>query len=109
MTGPNGSEEALQNTELSIEERKGAVVMWIGDQYLILPPDQACGIGEILLRYGHHAKTGKEKGGTKVLASNIIRKLENRVMLVITDLQEKKKRPLFIAQEIVNIVLREVK
>lgn len=108
MSGLNGSNsKETASTELSIEERKGAIVIWFGDTYVILPPDQALGIGEILLRYAHHAKTGKEIKGEKVISDMIKRKIENRVMVVMANLEQRKKRPEFIAKEIVDIVLRE--
>jgi hypothetical protein len=107
MSGLNGSDTDGHQTELTIEEREGAIVLHWDDEYIILPPEQAVGLGEILIRYGHHAVTGEEKPGTKTLSDTIIRKIENRVMLVIADLQEKKKQPIHIAQEVVNIVLRE--
>jgi len=112
MTKPNGSDG---RTELSIEERKGAVVMQAGEFFMTLKPEEAMGIGEMLMRYGFHAQTGKEMDGKMKLAEDIRklsddkrRVLENRVMLMIANWQEKKYKPMMIAEEAVNIVLKEV-
>jgi hypothetical protein len=103
----NGSDG--HQTELTIEEREGAIVLHWDDEYIILPPEQAMGVGEILMRFGTHAKTGEEMFGVKKLTDDMLRKIENRVLLVMTDMQEKNKKPLHIAKEVVNIVLRDSK
>ena len=54
-----------------------------------------------------HAKHGKEQEGAKVMTKMIRRKIENRVMVVMANLTERKKKPEFIAAEIVEIVLRD--
>ena len=94
--------------ELSIEERSGAIVLWFGDDYALLPPEQAMEIGETLMRYGYSAKTGQDIDSKRILSEQIRNKLHQRVSLVIKNLQDKKKAPLFVAQEVVDVVLREV-
>lgn len=105
MTGLNGNDP---NNQLSVEERSGAVALIIGDTEIFLPPQQAMDIGGILVQYGHHAQTGFDAPTRKIVSDRIRNKLGVRVALVAKNLTERKKSPEFIAQEVVDIVLREV-
>jgi hypothetical protein len=95
-------------SELQIVELKNGVGIGIGDHHFELDPDAATQIGELMIRYAYHAKTGQEVSGQKVLSEQIRNKLQQRVSLVIKNLQDKKKAPGFVAQEVVDVVLREV-
>jgi hypothetical protein len=109
MSGLNGSGESDGGpATLAIEEREGAIVLFIGETYAILPPEQAMEVGQLMTQYGYHAKTGQDVEGKKVMSEQIRNKLFQRVSLVINNLQERKKEPMFIAKEIVDIVLSEV-
>jgi len=105
MTGLNGDSP---NLPLSIEERTGAVALIIGETEAILEPQQAMDIGGILVQYGHHAITGFDAPTRKIVSDQIRNKLGVRVALVAKNLTDRKKSPQFIAQEVVDIVLREV-
>ena len=60
MSGPNGSDSGdLTSSTLSIEERDGAIVLFIGETYAILPPEQSIAVGELLVQYGYHQNDGK--------------------------------------------------
>lgn len=104
----NGSDNEISTTELSIEERKGAIVVFFGDDYMILPPEQAMAIGEILVKYGYHAKTGQDHDPKKVMSEQIRNKLLQRLSLVIQNLTERQKKPMYIANEVMDVILREV-
>ena len=109
MSGPNGSGESDGGpATLSIEERNGAIVLYIGETYVILPPDQAMEIGELMVKYGYHAKTGQDHDAKTVISEKIRNKLYQRTSLVIKNLQERKKQPMYVAQSVVDIVLSEV-
>jgi hypothetical protein len=109
MTGINGSGNGgeLIEEEISIEERADAVVMWFGGRYAILRPEQAMGMGEILMRYSHHIMTGQEESGQRTLSAQIVRKLENTVAAAITEMKEQHKTPMYMAERVVNICLSE--
>ena len=109
MSGPNGSDSGdLTSSTLSIEERDGAIVLFIGETYAILPPEQSIAVGELLVQYGYHQKTGQDVDGKKVMSETIRNKLFQRVSLVINNMQDRNKEPMHIAKEIVDIVLTEV-
>lgn len=105
--GINGDKES-NAAVLTIEERKGAIVVFIGETYAILPPEQAMEVGELLTRYGYHAKTGQEVPGKKIMSEMIQNKLYQRASLMIKNLTDRKTKPMRIAQEVVDAVLREV-
>jgi len=105
--GINGESES-NAAVLSIEERDGAVVVFIGTTYAILPPEQAMAVGELLTRYGYHAKTGQEVQGKKIMSEMIQNKLYQRASLMIKNLTDRKTKPMRIAKEVVDAVLREV-
>jgi hypothetical protein len=113
MSGANGrGENDLEQATLSIEERDGCIVLFIGTTYAILPPDQAIAVGDLLSKYGRNQVPGavaiSDTRGSTVLTEQIRNKLFQRVSLVINNLQERKKKPMFIAREVVDIVLSEV-
>jgi hypothetical protein len=113
MSGLNGSGDSEGGPAvLSIEEREGAIVLFIGETYAILPPEQAIAVGDLLSKYGRNQVPGavaiSDTRGSTVLTEKIRNKLFQRVSLVINNLQERKKKPLFIAKEVVDIVLSEV-
>ena len=103
----NGSGE-IATSELSIEERKGAIVMWLGEKYVIMPPEQAVSIGDTLSDYGYSAAGLARPSAQKILTPVQLETIENRIALVINNLQEKKRPMSFIAKEVAGIVLREV-
>jgi hypothetical protein len=95
-------------SELQIVELKDGVGIGIGDHHFELDPDAATQIGELMIRYAYHAKTGQEVSGQKVLSEQIRNKLHQRVSLIIKNLQDRRKPPMFVAQEVVDTVLKEV-
>lgn len=103
----NGSGE-IELTELSIEERQGAIVIVFGDSYMILPPKQAMELGKTLVQYGYHAETGQEQEPERVMSEQIRNKLLQRLSLVIKNMDDRNKKPMYIANEVLDIVLREV-
>ena len=116
MSGPNGSETVETSggpAALAIEERKNskgetAVLLFIGDTYAVLEPEQAVSIGALMTQYGYHAKTGQDVDGKKVMSEQIRNKLFQRTSLVIKNMQDRNKEPMHIAKEVVDIVLAEV-
>jgi len=98
----------MSESRLEIEERKGAIVLRIDEKYAILKPEQAKEIGEILQKYAYHATYGSDSNVRSLQAEKIRQRMEVRVPHVIRSLTQKKKTPQFIANEIVNVLLREV-
>ena len=102
------------DTRMSIEERQGGVIALIlnggefKDAEVLITPQQAKDLGEVLHRYGIHALTGKEIEPGQTISDAIRAKLGVRVQLVAKNLTEKGKSPEFIAQETVDICLREL-
>jgi len=103
----NGKDE-ISTSELSIEERKGAIVMWLGEKYIIMPPEQAMEIGKVLVQYGYHAVTGQDYDAKRVMSEQIRNKLLQRLSLVIKNMSDKGQKPMYVAQEVMDVVLREV-
>jgi hypothetical protein len=103
----NGSGE-IELTELSIEERSGAIVIMFGENYMILPPKQAMEVGKILVQYGYHAETGQEQAPERVMSEQIKNKLLQRLSLVIKNMNDQQRKPMYMANEVMDIVLREV-
>jgi len=101
-------------TQLSIEERQGGVIALIlnGGKFdnaeVLITPQQSKDVGEVLVRYGVHALTGMETEPGQTVSDIIRQKLGTRVQLVAQNLTERGKSPAFIAQETVDIVLREL-
>ena len=104
----NGSKEEINTSELSIEERKGAIVMWLGEKYVIMPLEQSMAIGKILVEYGYHAETGQDYDAKRIMSEQIRNKLLQRLSLVIKNMNDKGKKPMYMANECMDIVLREV-
>jgi len=113
MSGPNGSGESEGGpATLAIEERDGAIVLYIGETYAILKPDQAIEIGEMIVQYGSNQNPGSiampSARAQTIISEKIRNKLYQRTSLVIKNLQERKKLPMYVAQSVVDIVLSEV-
>ena len=117
MSKRNGYDNDSTNEfgiELSIEERTGGVIALIlsGGEFdnaeALITPQQAKDVGAVLVRYGIHALTGQEVEPGQTISDMIRKKLGVRVQLVAKNLTEKGKSPEFIAQETVDIVLREL-
>ena len=117
MSKPNGFDNSSSNefaTNLSIEERTGGAIALIlnggefKDAEMLITPEQAKDVGEVLMRYGIHALTGQEVEPGQTISDQIRAKLGVRVQLVAKNLTERGKSPEFIAQETVDIVLREL-
>lgn len=98
----------MNDSRLEIEERKGAIVLRIDEKYAILVPDQAKEIGELMQKYAYHAQYGSDPNVKSLHAEKIRQRMETRIPHVIRSLTQKKKTPQFIANEIVEVILREV-
>ena len=117
MSKPNGYDNDSTNefgTQMSIEERTGGVIALIlnggvfDNAECLLTPEQCKDLGGVLMRYGIHALTGQEVEPGQTISDQIRAKLGVRVQLVAKNLTERGKSPEFIAQETVDIVLREL-
>lgn len=100
-----------ESAELFVEERTNPdrIVLRQADWTFTLSLDQAMGIGEAMARYAYHAKHKIEKPvAIKTISKLNQEKVENRIALVMGQLQAKKKKPLFIARELFGIFMREV-
>jgi ABC-type transporter lipoprotein component MlaA len=99
---------------LSIEERaSGAIALVLnGGKFdnaeILITPQQAKDLGQTLMRYGVHALTGVDVDGTQTVSEMIRKKLATRVQLMAANLTERQYSPAYIAQEAVDIVLREL-
>ena len=92
---------------VNLELRDGAIILTVNDNYAIFTPDQAMEFSEQMARYAHESKTGMVIKSKSVIAERIRGKLLNRVSLVLKSLIDKEKKPLYIANEIVDIILSE--
>ena len=117
MSKLNGFDNSSANefgTQMSIEERgngKIALILNGGefkDAEVLITPQQAKDLGDVLMRYGIHVLTGLETEPGQTISDQIRAKLGVRVQLVAKNLTERGKSPEFIAQETVDIVLREL-
>ena len=107
MSNGNGKDNELVET-IEIAEGDGRIVVWFGEKYAILSPEQSMGIGEMLMRYGHHALTGEEQSGQATMSAQIVRKLENTVAAALADMGHERKTPMYMAERVVDICLKEV-
>jgi hypothetical protein len=116
MKKPNGYDNTTNEfgTKLSIEERKGGSIALIlnggvfEDAEVLITPEQSRDLGEMLMRCGIHALTGVEVEPGQTISDQIRAKLGVRVQLVAKNLTDRGKSPEFIAQEVVDIVCREL-
>jgi len=93
---------------LEVEEHFGTVILRFGDgDHAILKPEEAVNIGTTLVRYAHHIQTGLDVPDKKLIAEKIRSKLLTRCSLVIKNLTDRNEKPLYIANEIVDIILSE--
>ena len=97
-----------QQSSVELEERKGAIILKILDNYAVLTPDQAKEIGEEMQKMGYHAKYGSDPKTRSMMAEQMRAKMQTRTAHVIRSLEDKGRPPHFIANEIVNILLSEV-
>jgi len=101
-------------TQLSIEERQGGAIALIlnGGKFdnaeVLITSQQARDVGEVLVRYGLHAQTGIETPKGQALKEMIRKKMANRVLMVSKNLTDRGYSPEYIAQEAVDICLREL-
>lgn len=101
------SEEKNQSN-LEIEERKGAIILKIMDKYAVLTPDQAKDIGTVLQTYSYHAKFGSDPATKNLIADQMRAKMQTRLPHIIRSLEKSGKTPAYIATEIVDVILGEV-
>lgn len=100
--------------KLSIEERPGGAIALILDggkfdnAEVLMSPVQAKDFGEALVRHSLHALTGIDADGKTTVSEIIRKKLATRVQMMASNLTERKYTPAYIAQEAVDIVLREL-
>jgi len=97
----------MSEANLELEERNGAVILTLSGNYAILPPEQAHEVAETLARYAYAAKTGSEPRTKSMIAEQIRAKMVTRISHVIKNLSDRNKPPLYIASEVVNLILSE--
>jgi len=98
----------MNKPRLELEGKDNGVLLRLDDRECFIPPDLAIDIARTLISYSGEAKHGGEtlaKQATIEAARSI---LVPRVMLIIKNLQSKKKPPDFIAAEVVDRVLGEI-
>lgn len=79
-------------------------------KWLKLDPMTALMVGEEIAKKSYELTYGAPPAqGQSALKIEIVAKLNKRIELVMSNLQQRKKSPSYIAQELVNIVLSEVK
>ena len=101
----------LSTDTVALGDRDGMVVLEFQKpvRWCTLDPATALQVGLAMARSAHKAKTGLEaSSGKAVLSVEIRNKLVNRVELVAKNLQERGKNPRYIAEQLVDIVLREM-
>jgi len=101
-----------ESGELFIEERKGAVVVTLTNPtheiYSILPPQQAQDIAQVMAKYAYHAQSGRDDIGRKIISDVWKAKMLTRCTGVIKRELEKGRKPGFIANNLLDIILSEV-
>ncbi len=97
---------------IDIEERSGAVVLTLSNSdneiYSILPPDQAQDIAEAIAKHAYHAQSGRDNIGRKIMSDVWKSKMLTRVTNVLKRELEKGRKPGFIANNLLDIILSEV-
>jgi hypothetical protein len=99
-------------TEIAVGDEGGQVVLRFPQavEWCTLDPETARQVGEAIARAAYHAHTGQTVDPKQFVLSEQVRtRLITRVSHVIRSLQDKGRLPGFIAAEVVDTVLQEVK
>ena len=98
--------------ELFVEERNGAIVLTLTNDthevYSILPPQQAQDVAEAISKHAYHAQSGRDEVGRKIMSDVWKAKMLTRVTNVLSRELEKGRKPGFIANNLLDIILSEV-
>jgi len=94
--------------ELSIEERNGAILVFFGDQYAVLPPDQAVSVGEALIKHAYHIKTGSTPEARQAVTAEMETRTNAKVTQNIKRGIEINRLPGHIARDVISIVMHEM-
>ena len=97
---------------IDIEEKGGAIVITLSNStqeiYSILPPEQALDVAEALAKHAYHAQSGRDSIGRKIMSDVWKAKMLTRVTNVLKRELDKGKKPGFIANNLLDIILSEV-
>lgn len=105
------SEEKRVATTCAVGERDGKVILEFPKpvQWAAFTPDVARNIGMAMAQNAYNAKyPGQNNDAKKELTQQLVTKLQTRLTLVIKNLQDRGKDSAYIADEVMNIILREV-
>ena len=98
--------------ELNVEERSGAIVLTLTNDtqeiYSILPPQQALDVAEAIAKHAYHAQSGRDDVGRKIMSDVWKAKMLTRVTNVLNRELDKGRKPGFIANSLLDIILSEV-
>ena len=98
----------MSNSELSILEENGLIILSIGDKHAELPPDQAVAIGEALIKHAYHIKTGSTPEARHAITAEMETRTAARVTQNIKRGIDTKRLPGHIARDCISIVMREM-
>ena len=96
---------------VAVGNRDGKVVLEFPEalQWAALEPEQARLIAEAMAREAYTCFNGRPPDiKTSAIRQAIQQKLVNRVLLVMLNMQRRNRKPALIANELVDVVLREV-
>lgn len=99
------------STTVAVGTRDGKVVLEFPEaiQWAALEPEQARLIAEAMAREAYTCSNGRPPDDRKSTIGQVIQqRLVNRVLLVMLNMQRRNKKPALIANELVDICLREV-
>lgn len=104
--------DVAETVAIGIEEGKVTLKFQQPVQYARFDGNTGRAIGMEIAKLSYELDTGRKMddpmAGAQVISAEIQNKLQTRLTHVIKNLQEKQRAPGFIAQEVMNIVLREV-
>lgn len=106
MTKINGADT------VAIGERNGQVVLQFPEsvQWAAFDPETARQIGEAIARAAYEVRFGRKPAdGKSVISEQVRMRLITRATHVIRSLQDKGKLPGFVASQVVDVILSEVR
>ena len=97
-------------TTCAIGNRDGQVIITFPKavEWAAFDPETARQIGEAMAKEAYSVRYGRKPQAKSVIAEEVRTRLLNRATLIIRSLQEKGKKPGFIAMEVVDAILSEV-
>jgi len=101
-----------EKARLEVESRNGGIIIEITNStnsiHTVHDPAQALEIAELIAKYAYHAQSGRDDIGRKIMSDVWKAKMLTRVTNVLKRELEKGRKPGFIANNLLDIILSEV-